>query len=684
MKKHSLKSLLFLFFTISLVSVYANQKSKNSLRVEMQEAKNLVDSMNLYFEIDQDKYKRFLADFNNIDFDILVDSNFREVILFRADFFQRNYKYREAIPILFNSINIAANRKDTLSMATFHKMMSSLYYYLGNQDSTNYQLEQAYSYYKYLDNKAELGIISIRQARMEYDLGNYEKAILLSFQALELNKAAGDQQKMAISYLQLGNTYYFLTNYRDSKKYFELASMLFKKSEYDYGYYEVLSNIGLVEIREKQYRKGISKQFAALKFWKKENYAIDAGVTYNFLVTAYLELQNYDSASYYNGLAKKEFQKSSFKTGFCESYLNDAKIYFAKGKFNEALISAQEGYAIAIEYSFNELLEEANFQLYKIHKKLNNNSESFEHLEEYVKLKDSLNFNPNSLQSDAMKYQLAAEEAQLKQQFAEERALIQAEEGAKTKQQLDITLIIVMITLILLVVSIHYLLKNRKLNKSLSIQRMRITEQLKVKESLLSEIHHRVKNNLQVISSMLGLQNHYITDESLKKIIMDCKGRITSMSLIHESLYRKQDFREALFSSYIEDLLPRLIQTYCADEGKIHLEMDIEPIKLSLDDSLPCGLILNEIISNSLKHGFPDGREGKIRIEFKQVHKIVYLTISDNGVGLEEGKSFIGDESFGFLLIDTLASQLNAEIMINTSNGFTYELKWENKIDAIV
>ena len=117
------------------------------------------------------------------------------------------------------------------------------------------------------------------------------------------------------------------------------------------------------------------------------------------------------------------------------------------------------------------------------------------------------------------------------------------------------------------------------------------------------------------------------------------------------------------------------------DEHKIQLELDVEPIKLSLDDSLPCGLIINEITSNSLKHGFPNGRTGTIRIEFKKVAKKITLTIADDGIGLAEGKKFNSDDSFGFLLIDTLASQLDAEMIINTENGFSYALTWESKME---
>jgi two-component sensor histidine kinase len=299
-------------------------------------------------------------------------------------------------------------------------------------------------------------------------------------------------------------------------------------------------------------------------------------------------------------------------------------------------------------------------------------------LEKYVHIKDSLQFKPLALQSDAMNYQLAAEEAKWNQKLAEKRAKAEAIEGDQTKRQLFVTIAIAIFTLISLLVAIYFLIRNKRLNKKLSHQREIIGQELKQKEALLNEIHHRVKNNLQVVSSMLSLQTQYLSDNSLKQIIEDSKGRINSMSLIHESLYRKDDFKEAIFSSYIQNLIPRLVETYGTDESKIQLIMNLEPIKLSLDDSIPCGLIINEIVSNSLKHGFPNGKQGTISIELKQKEKLVFLTISDDGVGLEEGKTFSSNDSFGFLLIESLASQLEAEIKIDSKGGFRYSLTWEN------
>lgn len=193
--------------------------------------------------------------------------------------------------------------------------MSSYYYHLDKIDSTSIQLDKAYFFYEYLKDEAELGIIAIRKARIEYVLGNYENALKYSFKAIEYHRSSGNEAKMAISYLQLGNTYLFLSNYRDSKKYFELAALLFKESEDEYGYAQKISNIGLVEIKTKQYRKGIKKQFEALAYLEQENYAIDVGLTYSFLVEAFIGLEHYDSSRYYNDLSRENFKTSNYQKG---------------------------------------------------------------------------------------------------------------------------------------------------------------------------------------------------------------------------------------------------------------------------------------------------------------------------------------------------------------------------------
>ena len=296
---------LFILFTILFAHTFAGQADDRFIGSEYKKAINIIDSCNYHFEKDSHKYKFYAKKFEKLDFDRLIDSNFRKVIHERTDFLRRKFEYEEAISILSQALSIAKSKRDTHSLAFFHKSLSSHYYHLGDLDSTSAQLERSFAFYEYLNDKAEMGILAIRKSIIAFYLGKYEDAIKFSFRAIDLHKAAGDQAKMAISYLQLGDTYLYLSNYIGAIKYFELARVLFKKTGNEYGRAQAISNTGLVEIKIKQYRKGINKQFEVLNYFIEEGYAIDAGESYNFLFDAYFGLQDYDSSLYYNELAKK-------------------------------------------------------------------------------------------------------------------------------------------------------------------------------------------------------------------------------------------------------------------------------------------------------------------------------------------------------------------------------------------
>lgn len=192
---------------------------------------------------------------------------------------------------------------------------------------------------------------------------------------------------------------------------------------------------------------------------------------------------------------------------------------------------------------------------------------------------------------------------------------------------------------------------------------------LKEKEVLLKEVHHRVKNNLQVISSILNLQSSYVKDQNTLNLLKECQNRIKSMAFIHESLYQNKDFSNINFSEYLVMLAKNLLHSYGMLENRIRLVLDVEKVALNLDLSIPCGLIVNEIISNALKYAFPGEREGVISIELKLKGDKLYLVIGDNGVGLPPELDFRNTESLGLQLVVTLVEQLNGEIDVDLSNG---------------
>jgi PAS domain S-box-containing protein len=205
-----------------------------------------------------------------------------------------------------------------------------------------------------------------------------------------------------------------------------------------------------------------------------------------------------------------------------------------------------------------------------------------------------------------------------------------------------------------------------------------IRQSLKEKEILLREIHHRVKNNLQIVSSLLAHQAEYIQDKNVIDMFTESQNRILSMSLVHEKLYQSKDLAKIDFNEYINDMVAELIQSYEFNAGKITLNMNIENIPLDIGFAIPCGLIINELVTNSLKYAFPAGTQGEIRITLRSTDEnMLELMVSDNGIGIPEDLDFRKTESLGLHLITTLAeNQLHGEISLDRSKGTEFQIKF--------
>ncbi len=197
-----------------------------------------------------------------------------------------------------------------------------------------------------------------------------------------------------------------------------------------------------------------------------------------------------------------------------------------------------------------------------------------------------------------------------------------------------------------------------------------IKESLKEKEVLLKEIHHRVKNNLAIIYELLDLQHGTFQDPKFHDAIDSSRNRIKSMSLIHETLYQSDNLAKIDSAVYIENLVNHLTLAYGTGEKHIDLHIDVEHIPMSIDTAIPCGLIINELVTNAYKHAFPGDREGKISIGLhQQDNNRITLTVADNGVGLPQDRDIANSSSIGLQLVDILTRQLEASVNIEREKG---------------
>ncbi len=217
--------------------------------------------------------------------------------------------------------------------------------------------------------------------------------------------------------------------------------------------------------------------------------------------------------------------------------------------------------------------------------------------------------------------------------------------------------------------------ERERLNQQLQSLNRSLTSTLAEREVLLQEIHHRVKNNLQVISSLINLQSRKLEAGENRDALEECRSRVQAIALIHEQLYQSSDYARVPFAEYAKSLAVSVFQAAVHTVSNVRLELAVDNIALAVDQAIPCGLVLNELITNALKHGFSDGRAGTIRVEFsKTAVGRVRLAVKNDGVALPEGFESRDSPSLGLHLVSTLASQLNAELEISRDAGTAFQL----------
>jgi PAS domain S-box-containing protein len=208
----------------------------------------------------------------------------------------------------------------------------------------------------------------------------------------------------------------------------------------------------------------------------------------------------------------------------------------------------------------------------------------------------------------------------------------------------------------------------------------KIQASLAEKIVLLKEVHHRVKNNLQIISSLLELQSDYIEGEDSLGYIRESQDRIRSMALVHEQLYKSEDLSLIDFACYVGELVDSLCRSSLADPERIRVTLEIRDVELGIDEAIPCGLIVNELVSNALKHAFPGDRQGEILVQGSRDGKgWVHLSVADTGIGLPPGLDFQNTETLGLQIVSLLARQLGGTIEIRGDHGVTATVRFPVK-----
>jgi two-component sensor histidine kinase len=203
-----------------------------------------------------------------------------------------------------------------------------------------------------------------------------------------------------------------------------------------------------------------------------------------------------------------------------------------------------------------------------------------------------------------------------------------------------------------------------------------IKTSLREKEVLLQEVHHRVKNNLQVISSLINMQLRKLQDESSRSALEECQNRVLAIALIHEKLYQSKNYASVPFSDYARTLADNIFNATGVSDSNVKLKVEFENVSLAVDKAIPCGLILNELITNALKHAFPNMRRGTVRVQLQTAGSELVLVVADDGIGLRSDYDPATSTSLGMLLVRTLVDQLDGQLTISRDSGMNFRVSF--------
>jgi two-component sensor histidine kinase len=206
-----------------------------------------------------------------------------------------------------------------------------------------------------------------------------------------------------------------------------------------------------------------------------------------------------------------------------------------------------------------------------------------------------------------------------------------------------------------------------------------LKDNIREKEILLAEIHHRVKNNLAVISGLLQLESQNTENEHTEQILKNSQLRIHSMATVHEMLYEAPDFNKLSFDEFVSQMVSSISEVYETDKSSIEINLNTADINLNVNQAVPCGLIINELVTNAIKHAYPDAESGLVEISICQKERNIFLAVRDGGIGLSDDFSLENTDSLGFTLIRILSEQLNANVTIDSQNGTTLSVVFEKE-----
>ncbi len=550
--------------------------------------------------------------------------------------------YAESIKYYQDAVLIYAETFDTAGLAGGYNRLGVSYKHMGQYSNAINSLTKSYNYYHALKDTAGQGSTKINLGNVFKNIGEPEKAITYYHEALAIFIPANNQNAVANCYNNLGNVYKNLEQFDSSMFYMNKTLNI---------------------------RKSTGNQ---------------AGLSYIFhnLANLHIKMEDYNTALQYadSSLTLKTERNDEF--GIAGELEIFSRIYFKLGDWRNAILYGEKGLAMIKPYKDIEYEKEFYITLAESHLQIGNYKESANYYKLHIDGEKFLKkLNPkNTLEYELIEFELLSDsiqKEQLKLKKELQETINKNEELRNTVFKRNIYLIISGLIIFSVIISLFLFAYRRRLIKSKkekqNLEKSSVPKE--EKEILLKEVHHRVKNNFQIINSLIRIQSEFMNQSNFKQKLIEIENRIRSMSLIHEKLYKSDNISKLDFKEYVEELIGHIKGSY-ETQTDIEIKLKVQQVKYGIDTLIPLGLILNECISNSLKHSFEGLEKGSIIVELNEIENGTILLIQDDGIGADLSIDELKEESLGMELVWDLTEQLDGTVSLSTEKGFHYQFNF--------
>lgn len=625
-----------------IMSINANsQNAIDSLRIVIDHSDNINQKADAYIKIlkavpwqEPDRVLNYLEEFKNLATIQDYPQYLLEIEYYTGRAFRAKGDYYLALPHFLESYNISTSISDSIHIARAAYQYGIINLFIGNMTESLEYLSQSYNIYTELELEEDVADLNNAMASYYLDNADVSKAIERYNMALRTYEKINDSMGMANVHANLGMTYIDEAEYEKAEYHLLMQGKLdtLLKTQYGLGFH--YDFMGHLKQSEKKYDDALS--------WYQK--AIDIRNTLS---------------SHYN---------------ICESNISMGGVLLDMGKYREAIPFASE--ILKYKDIHNSLSQEqsAHRILALCYEKLGQQQLALDHYKNYKSVSDSI-YSKDKINA------LADSEAKFKKNDLDREIDLLNKEKELTELKLSEQKMIIGSAIIGLIFLTLISLIITKLYQNIKNKNKIISSALKDKDILLREIHHRVKNNLQVISSLLSLQSRQINDIHVQQAINEGRNRVRSMALIHQNLYQNENLTGVHVHEYLQKLISELFSTYNTNQNNVSLVLDVDDLNLDVDTMIPLGLVINELVSNCLKHAFVGKEKGTISVSLKESKSRLVLKVSDDGVGMQSD-NMDASKSFGNRLIKAFSQKLKADLSYNTNHGTQIQMIITNYLKA--